>query len=50
MNSCERKGFWPSWLGGLSSTPQVLGLTLCGSEFQAVVKKIPSSVHAKAQV
>jgi hypothetical protein len=33
-----------SWLGGLSSTPQVLGSTPRGSEFQAVVKKIPSYV------
>jgi hypothetical protein len=33
-----------SWLGGLSGTPQVLGSTPSGSEFQAMVKKIPSSV------
>ena len=32
---CER------WLGGSSSTPQVLGSTPCGSEFQAGVEKIP---------
>ena len=29
-------------LGGLSSTPQVLGSTPGGSEFQTAVKKIPS--------
>jgi hypothetical protein len=34
-----RKGLY-----GLSSTPQVLGSTPRGSEFQAVVKKIPSFV------
>jgi hypothetical protein len=32
---CER------WLGGSSSTPQVLGSTPCGREFQAGVKKNP---------
>jgi hypothetical protein len=33
-----------NWLGGLSSTPQVLGSTPRGREFQVVVKKIHSSV------
>jgi hypothetical protein len=36
-----QKGLQLSWLGGLSSTPQVLGLTPRGSEFQAGVKKNP---------
>jgi len=31
----------PDWLGGLGSTPQVLGSTPGGSEFQAEVKKSP---------
>jgi hypothetical protein len=36
------------WLGGLSSTSRVLGLTPRVSEFQAVVKKIPSSVPCQS--
>jgi hypothetical protein len=36
-----RKGLQPNWLGGLSSTPHVLGSTPHGSEFQVVVKKNP---------
>jgi len=39
----------PDWLGGLSSTHQVLGSTPGGSEFQAGVKKNPlTCLHAKA--
>jgi hypothetical protein len=38
-----------SLLGGLSSTPQVLGLTPRGSEFQVVVKKTPSSVPRQSK-
>jgi hypothetical protein len=33
-----------SWLGGMRSTPQVMGLTSRGSEYQAGVKKNPWSV------
>jgi len=33
------------WLGGLGNTPQVLGWTHGGSEFQAEVKKIPSLAY-----
>jgi hypothetical protein len=44
-----QKGLQLSWLGGLSSTPQVLGLTPRGSEFQAgVKKKSPRLFHTKA--
>ena len=38
----------PNWLGGSDGTPRVLGLTPHGSEFQAVVKKIPSSVPCQS--
>ena len=36
------KGLWLNWLGEPSGTPQVLGSTPRGSEFQVEVKKIPS--------
>jgi hypothetical protein len=32
----------------MSNTSQVLGSTPCGSEFQVVVKKIPSSVSRQS--
>ena len=38
------KGLWSNWLERPGGTPQVLGLTPRGSEFQAGVKKIISSV------
>jgi len=38
------KGLYLRWLEEPSGTPQVLGSTPRGSEFQAEVKKIPSSV------
>ena len=43
--------FYLRWLEEPSGTPQVLGSTPCGSEFQAEVKKIPSlALCAKALV
>jgi hypothetical protein len=46
----KRKSLYLNWLGGLSSTPQVLGSAPRGSEFQAVVKKSTRLFHTKAQV
>ena len=45
------KGLYLRWLEEPSGTPQVLGSTPRGSEFQAEVKKIPSlALCAKALV
>src|SRR6185295_19326821 len=47
----EPKGLYLRWLEEPSGTPQVLGSTPRGSEFQAEVKKIPSlALCAKALV
>jgi len=48
---CIAKGPLAELVRGTSGTPQVLGLTPRGSEFQVEVKKIPRLSHsAKAQV
>jgi len=44
MLSGPAKGPQLSWLGGLSSTPRVLGSISCWSELSGLVKKFPSSV------
>jgi hypothetical protein len=43
------EGLQLSWLGGLNSTPQVLGSAPRESEFQVVVKTNSHLCHAKAQ-
>ena len=51
MSIALPKGLYLRWLEEPSGTPQVLGSTPRGSEFQAEVKKIPSlALCAKALV